>query len=216
MGVRVGRLAATFRRAVSAHREALAHAAAARAGGGTTPGMLDHRLAAQYQRLADQHQRLALLGRAINAHVSSRPAVPSEVPDPAEALVLARRSADAADAAMTEAETLAARAALLPGLPPQARNLVIYLACALAAVVLQYALLVLSDVGVVGDLPLLGLTCGGLPVLAFLTGYGVISRWGRPRIRAGTFPRNPRLGFAICFLAMPVVYCGLKLLTWLG
>lgn len=165
------------------------------------------------QRLAAQHERLAHLGRAIGQHASSRPPPPSEVADPSSAVRLAEERADAADVASLDAERLAGSPRLFPALAPLARNAVVYLVCALAAVVLQFGLLVLSDAGRIDSLSLLAWACAGLPAMAFFAGYLIISVWGRPRVATGPQPRSPRLGFAICFLATPVVYCGFKLVS---
>lgn len=161
-------------------------------------------------RLVAQRERLTQLGRAIGQHVSSQPAPPATNGDPAEAVRLAERSADAADAAATETEELARRAPLFPGISPVARNLFVYSACALVAVVFQFVLLSLGDAGRVDTISVFAWMCAGLPAAAFFAGYLIISIWGKPRLPAGDPPRNPRLGFAVCFLAMPIVYCGLK------
>lgn len=220
----MGRLAATFRRAEAAHREALAHLAAAREAvrhgvrDGEREGERDGDPAVERldRRLIAQRERFTHLGRAIGRHVGSRPVPASDVDDPGHAARLAWQRADEADIAMTEAEQLAQRAPLLPGLSPASRNLVVYLACALVSVAAQYALLVLADVTQLGTAPLLTWMCAGLPAMAFLAGYLVISAWGRPRLAFGDRPRHPFLGLAICLLAMPAAYAAYKIALWLG
>ena len=169
------------------------------------------------QRLAAQQERLSQLGRSIGQHVSSRPAPPSEITDPGSAVRLGFERAEAADAATATAEHLARYPRLFPSLAPGTRNLVVYLGCAAVAVLLQFGLLLLSDAGRIDTFSLLAWMCGGLPAIAFFVGYLVISTWGRPRLAsAEPAPRSPRLGFAICFLAMPVVYCGFKVFSALA
>jgi hypothetical protein len=101
----------------------------------------------------------------------------------------------------------------MPNLSPLARNVVVYLGCALVTVILQFGLLVASGEDRIDTWTLLAWMCAGLPAMAFFAGYLVIAVWGKPRMVAVAPTRSPRLGFAICFLAMPIVYCGYKLFT---
>jgi hypothetical protein len=167
------------------------------------------------QRLAAQHERLSRLGRAIGQHVSSRPAEPSDITDPAVAVRLGFERADAADATATVVEDLGSRPQLFPSFAPVTRNVIVYLGCALLAVVVQSVLVVAGE-GRIDAFSLLAWAFAGLPAAAFFAGYLVLSIWGQPRLAAGTPPRSPRLGFAICFLALPVVYCGYKVVQSLG
>lgn len=135
--------------------------------------------------------------------------------DPAHSAELARQSADAADAAATEADALARQATLLPKLSPLARNLVVYAASALVAVAVQFYLLTLSNSGPVDAFAVAAWMCAGLPAAAFFAGYLVLATWGKPKIAQGNAAIYPKLGFAVCFLAMPAVYCGYKLIVQL-
>jgi hypothetical protein len=132
--------------------------------------------------------------------------------DPVSALESARQAADAADAAALRAETMAQQPALLPGWSPLARAAAVYAGCALVAVILQYALVLAANADAVDTISLFAWMCAGLPAMAFFAGYLVLTGWGKPRIVVGTPARYARLGFAICFVAMPVAYCGYELL----
>ena len=163
------------------------------------------------QRLAAQRRRLDHLATALGQPISPPPPAPVSVTEAAQALQLARQHADAADIAAAEAEHLARQPALLPGLSPTARNLLIYAGCALVAVTAQYALLIASDVTPLGTITVLAFMCAGFPVMAWGTGYAIISTLGKPRLGDTAAPRSPRLGLAICFLAMPIAFCTFKI-----
>ncbi|MFC4020226.1 hypothetical protein ACFOW4_20095 [Micromonospora sp. GCM10011542] len=132
--------------------------------------------------------------------------------DPAVEVELARRYADEADRHGQQAELLAQRPALLPTWSPLARAVAVYAACGAAAAVLMLALVLASGVGIVDGFTLGAWMCAGLPALAFFGGYLVLGRWGRPAMVAGTPPRYLPLGFLICFLLVPLAYCGYLLL----
>lgn len=170
--------------------------------------------AALDQRLAVQRERLTRLGRIAGQPYGNQPVQPAHLPDPVQALQLARLRADEADAASAHAEHLAEYPPLLPLWTPLARNLTVYALCAGAAVVIQIALLVGADADRIDPLTIVASLCAGLPAMAFLAGVTVISIWGKPRLAGGGAPvRHLRLGFAICFLAMPVAFCAYKLFT---
>ncbi|RLP86042.1 hypothetical protein, partial [Micromonospora sp. CV4] len=133
--------------------------------------------------------------------------------DPSTELELARRMADEADRHGHQAELLAQRPALLPTWSPLARAVAVYAGCGAAAGVLMLALVLASGVGLVDGFTLGAWICAGLPALAFFGGYLVLGRWGRPAMVAGTPPRYLPLGFLICFLLVPVAYCGYLLLV---
>ncbi|GAB3940965.1 hypothetical protein GCM10027614_25480 [Micromonospora vulcania] len=41
----------------------------------------------------------------------------------------------------------------------------------------------------------------------------MLGRWGRPAMVVGTPPRYLPLGFLICFLLVPMAYCGYLLMV---
>jgi hypothetical protein len=188
------------------HEQATANTATQREADNAAVQQLDHRLAAQ-------HQRLEHTGRILKRPLGQPPPTFTGITDPTQALHLARQHTDAADAATNEAELLAQQPALLPGVSPTARNLLIYGGCALVAVAAQYALLVASDISHLDAWTLLAWICTGFPAMAWIAGYVILSVWGRPRIGDPAVNRSPRLGFAICFLAMPAAFCAFKLVT---
>jgi len=165
------------------------------------------------QRLADQRARLDHLGRAIGQRVGPPPATFTGVTDPGEAVRLAGRYADEADAATAAAERQAQQPALLPGVAPRLRNVLTYGACALLAVAAQYALLLAGGSHGVDSVSLFAWSCAGFPAMAWIAGYLVLSVWGRPRVGDPAVERSPRIGFAICFLAMPLAYCAFRAVT---
>lgn len=141
------------------------------------------------------------------------PRPPSET-DPAVELHRARQAADEADHAVSAAEALAQQPPLLPTWSPLARAMAVYTACALAAGVLMLMLVLASGVGVVDTFTLYAWTCAGLPAVAFFAGVLLLGRYGRPVAAnvAVSPPRYVHFGFAICFLALPILYCGYLLL----
>jgi hypothetical protein len=172
------------------------------------------------QRLADQGVAINKLGKMIGQHMANRPATFTGVTDPAEALNLARRHADEADAAAHETDALARQPALMPGVSPILRNVLVYSGCALVAVLGGYGLLVASDFTSAGSfsVTLIAWMCTGLPAVAWIGGFLLLSVWGRPKLadlRTGQreADRSPKLGFVICFLALPLAFCAFKLIT---
>ncbi len=183
--------------------------AAARDAVAAAIGSLDARLRLQRQRL---EQLSGLLQTPLPA---PGPVGPAPVADPAQALQLAGQHADLADIAAADAERLAGQPRLLPGTSAPARNLLVYASCALAAVVAQFVLLALAGIGHLGTWTILGWVCAGFPLLAWAAGYFAIGALGRPVVGDTTVRRDARLGFAICFLAMPVAFCAFKVVTGL-
>ncbi|MGC4819998.1 hypothetical protein [Micromonospora sp. DT63] len=155
--------------------------------------------------------RLAL-PTAVSPAGAGVPAQRAAAVDPVVELELARRMADEADRHGQQAELLAQRPALLPTWSPLARAVAVYAACGAAAGVLMLTLVLASGVGLVDGFTLGAWICAGLPALAFFGGYLVLGRWGRPAMVAGTPPRYLPLGFLICFLLVPLGYCGYLLL----
>ncbi|MEV4755580.1 hypothetical protein AB0J86_10785 [Micromonospora sp. NPDC049559] len=155
-----------------------------------------------------------------SAHPVSPPppvsAPPSPPLDPAYALELARRAADAADEAALRAESMAQQPPLLPGWSPLARALAVYGAGAFVAIVLEYVLVAGWGLDVVDPFTVFAWTCGGLPAMAFFAAYLVLTVWGKPRILNGKPHHYARLGFILCFAAMPLSYCGFALLPGIG
>ncbi|MEV6815203.1 hypothetical protein [Micromonospora sp. NPDC051296] len=150
---------------------------------------------------------------AVSATGAGVPAQRAGEVDPATELELARRWADEADRHGQQADLLAQRPALLPTWSPLARAVAVYLACAGVSVVLMLVLGLASDVGVVGLGTLVAWMCAGLPAVALVGGWLVLGRWGRAAAGAATPPRYPVLGFLLCFLAVPLAYCGYLLLV---
>ncbi|MDM4719921.1 hypothetical protein QTQ03_10150 [Micromonospora sp. WMMA1363] len=132
--------------------------------------------------------------------------------DPATELERARRYADEADRYGRQAELLAQRPPLLPTWSPVARATAVYLGCASVSVVLMLVMVFASGVGVVDLGTLYAWTCAGLPAVSLIAGWLVLGRWGRPAIAAGMPARYPVLGILVCFLALPLAYCGYLLL----
>ncbi|MER7443032.1 hypothetical protein [Micromonospora avicenniae] len=169
------------------------------------------------RRLAGQGTRLDQLGRAIGEPVTV--SAPTEVDsaserwsaaevDPAVELELARRYADEADRHGQQAELLARRPALLPAWSPVARAAAVYLASAGAGAVLGFVMVVAAGVGALGAGTLYAWLCAGLPAVALISGWLALGRWGRAPLAQGASARYPALGVAVCFLLVPLVYCG--------
>ncbi|MGK5518045.1 hypothetical protein ACSNN9_01670 [Micromonospora sp. URMC 107] len=146
-------------------------------------------------------------------------AVPGGVPtpragelDPAAELESARRWADEADRLGQQVELLAQRPALLPSWSAMARALAVYLGCAGVGVLLMLVMVLASGVGALGLGTLYTWMCAGLPAVSLIAGWLILGRWGTPVVVAGTPPRYPLLGILVCFLAVPLAYCGYLLM----
>jgi hypothetical protein len=150
---------------------------------------------------------------AVSATEAGVPAQRAGAVDPATELELARRWADEADRYAQQAEMLAQRPALLPGWSPMARAVAVYLGFSGVAVVLMLILGLASDVGVVSLGTVVAWMCAGLPAVALIGAWLVLGKWGRPASGAATPPRYPLLGFLLCFVAVPLAYCGYLLLV---
>ncbi|MFC4150244.1 hypothetical protein ACFO0M_28660 [Micromonospora mangrovi] len=138
-------------------------------------------------------------------------AVPAPRPagdDPAAELDAARQLADSADRHGREAEALAHRPALLPTWSPLARAVAVYAGCALAGGVLLLVAAVSPATQALGLGLVLAAMCTGVPVVAFVAGHLILGRWGSPVI-GGDVPtsRYVPLGFVICALLSPTLYC---------
>ena len=163
-----------------------------------------------------QGQRLDQLGRAIGAAAADAGRTPSGADAAAAAppaaaapeLAAAGQLADEADRHGQQADALARRPALLPTWSPLARAAAVYTCAALAGAVLMLVMVVASGLAVVGLGTLYASMCAGLPVASFVAGYLVLGRWGRP-VLDGDAPasRFVPLGFVICVLLVPLVYC---------
>ncbi|MDG4796621.1 hypothetical protein [Micromonospora sp. WMMD1082] len=155
-------------------------------------------------------------GRALPVAVSATAAgVPAQrvgEVDPAAELELARRWADEADRHGQQAELLAQRPALLPAWSSRARAVAVYSGAAGIAMLLLLVLTIGWSIGVVGLGTLLAWMLAGLPATALIGGWLVLGRWGRPPVGAATPPRHAVLGFLLCFLAVPLAFCGYLLL----
>ncbi|WBB54154.1 hypothetical protein [Verrucosispora sp. WMMD573] len=149
---------------------------------------------------------------AVSATAAGVPSPRTGEVDPATELELARRWADEADRHGQQAELLAQQPALLPGWSSRARAVAVYAGAAGIAGLLLLVLTFGWSLGVVGLGTLLAWMLAGLPAMALIGGWLVLGRWGRPAVGAATPPRHPVLGFLICFLAVPLAYCGYLLL----
>ncbi|MEV0157561.1 hypothetical protein AB0H57_28085 [Micromonospora sp. NPDC050686] len=185
------------------------------------------------ERLAAQAHRLEQLGRAIGvaepgltgpdaATPASVPAASAPLPvsaapapdtDPAAELAAVRLLADEADRHVQATEAIGHRPALLPAWSPAARALAVYCACALGGATLMLVMVLASGVGLIGGFTLGAWICAGLPVVSFVAGYLVLGRFGRAPLIAGPPPRYVPMGFVICVLLVPFVYCAYLLLV---
>ena len=204
---------AALARQLSAQRRGGEQAAAAEAARRTRADTAVDQLG---QRLAVQRQRLDQLGRAVGAAAADAGRTPSGADVDAAAppagaapeLAAAGQLADEADRHGQQADALARRPALLPTWSPLARAAAVYTCAALAGAVLMLVMVVASGLAVVGLGTLYASMCAGLPVASFVAGYLVLGRWGRPMLD-GDAPasRFVPLGFVICVLLVPLVYC---------
>lgn len=179
-------------------------------------------------RLAGQQADLTSAATTLRMRMRLIDPVPSTAHALAEALRQAEQAADAADRAREDALRRGRQPQFLPDASPVARNAAVYGMCAGVALVFQAGLALLGDrVDTVGA-ALWSLF--GLPVIAFFVGYLVIGvvaipripptpsqvdrsgRRGQPKRRTADPDRSPRLGLAICFLALPVAWLVLLVL----
>lgn len=127
--------------------------------------------------------------------------------DPGRELEWARQAADAADQEAMRAEALAARPALLPTWSPLPRALAVYLSGTAFMLLVQFTLVGRVLMGRMDSFSHVAWSFAGLPAVAFIGGFLVLSIWGKARVGQTSPPRYPRLGFLICFLGTPIGYC---------
>ncbi|MFJ8578741.1 hypothetical protein [Micromonospora sp. NPDC093277] len=138
-------------------------------------------------------------------------------PDPVAELAGARQLADEADRYGQQAEAIAHRPTLLPTWSPAARAVAVYAACALVGSVLMLGAALSPANQAIGLGPVLAVTCTGIPLLSFLAGHLILGRWGRPVLGDG--PPSSRyvpLGFVICALLSPSLYCAVLVVARLA
>ncbi|MCI4061729.1 hypothetical protein MRQ36_03710 [Micromonospora sp. R77] len=83
-----------------------------------------------------------------------------------------------------------------------------YAACALAGGVLLLFAAVSPATQALGLGLVLAAMCTGVPVAGFLAGYLILGRWGSPVIDGPVpTPRYVPLGFVLCALLSPTLYC---------
>jgi hypothetical protein len=173
---------------------------AGEAGSGAYPGRMDHGGAAT--------GGATRMLPAVPGPRAGEPAAAPAAPDPVRELELARQRADEADAAASRAETIAQHPPLLPNVSPLVRAITVYLGCSAVAALIQLVPVLATDDTPSGTFTLFAWVCAGLPAMAFFAGYFVLSTWGKPKIVLGRAEAYARIGFAICFVAMPLAYCG--------
>jgi hypothetical protein len=168
-------------------------------------------------QLVAQQSDLAQLGSRLRRPVSLHPmgALPP-VEGPGAAQTRLRRAGECvrvAEAAAVEAERLGELPALLPAWSAQARNAVIYGACSVSALLLQFSMIALHQNRVVTDqFTTYSWTCCGFPAFAFIAGYLLTGVLGRPRLSGSPVVRSPRMGAAICAASLPIATAVLGLL----
>lgn len=121
---------------------------------------------------------------------------PSPPGETRQAINRAHHYVDSAGAALTQAMRWATMPRFLPKARPRTRHLAIYALCALVAVAV-HALVILRD-GVFAA----AIGFAVAPVSAFIVGYLLIGRLGRPRIagagKRAKLNRYPKFGFILC------------------
>lgn len=169
-------------------------------------------------RVEAQRERLETIARVLGRRVGQPPATFTGVTNPTEALRVAREQLATADHALDQADRYAQQPALLPGWPTSLRNLTMYLAGALLAAIAQYVLAL--DATHLSHWTVLAWSYVGFPAAAWIAAYIVLTAWGQPRHTPAPptkyawekLPppppprRSARLGFAVCFLAMPLAH----------
>jgi hypothetical protein len=129
----------------------------------------------------------------------------SSVTDVAQALHLAADAANAADVEARRAEHIGTRPILLPDVSPTTRNVIVYSGWAGLGWLLQCGLLVAGEEN---DFGTIAWSLCGLPAIAFFAGYLTVATVGQPRVGARP-PKQARLGGAICFIGMPLLWIAL-------
>lgn len=108
-----------------------------------------------------------------------------------------------------QAERRSYQPGLLPGLPPGARNLVVYAGCTVVAAIVTFIVFGSYDsTRSAMSFSFIAWSVCGLPAMAFFAAYAIITFFGRPRVAAGQQPatRSVRLGGVICFVGMWAVF----------
>ncbi|MFU8854262.1 hypothetical protein ACNAW0_25230 [Micromonospora sp. SL1-18] len=136
--------------------------------------------------------------------------------DPAAALAAAGQLADEADRYGQQAEAIAHRPALLPTWSPPVRASAVYAACALVGSLLMLVAALSPANQAIGLGAVLAVACTGIPLLSFLAGHLILGRWGRPVIGGPPPSRYIPLGFVICALLSPSLYCVVLVAARLG
>ncbi len=173
-----------------------ARTAAQREAGRSLGGELE-RLGPEVVEQGGDLQELAVrLGLRRPRLTASPPAADTDL-DPVALTAAAAAAVRRADADAARALAAGQRAAFLPGWRPAARNLVIYLAWALAGVVVQLGLVQDSNAS-----PLPALVV--VPVVTFLGGLFTVGAAGRVRLSAHKPERSARMGALICFGLFPL------------
>lgn len=168
-------------------------------------------------QLVEQQSDLIRLGNRLRLPASPHPTGPAPaVEGPGAVQTRLRRAGECvriAEAAATEAERLGELPALFPAWSPQARNAVIYGACSLGGLVLQFVMIALYQNKVVTDpFTTYSWTCCGFPAFAFIAGYLLTGILGKPRLADAKAVRTPRMGALICAASLPVATAVLGLL----
>lgn len=189
-------------------------------------------LDALVDRLTGQQADLADAAAALRIRMPRIDPPQSPARSLAEALRQGQQAVDASDREREQAMQRAKLPRFLPEASQVARNAAVYGACAAVALVFQAILALLRERTDTATATLWSLF--GLPVIAFFVGYLVIGIVAIPRIPS-TIPRqpsrrsyriaskrvtadpsrSPRLGFAICFLALPAAWLVLSILRGL-
>ncbi|MGH3656143.1 MAG: PspA/IM30 family protein [Micromonosporaceae bacterium] len=174
-------------------------------------------------RLTEQQAALHEAAHQLRTRMPQINPAPSSALTAREALTRAQAAADTSESEREYALNRAQQPQLLPHWSTTPRNAVVYASCAGVALVLQVILMLLS--GQIDATTVALWSLCGLPVIAFFVGYLVIGIVGVPRIppkpaerddqgrvippkkrMAPQLDRTPKLGFAICFLTLPVFW----------
>jgi hypothetical protein len=148
----------------------------------------------------DQGAELSELAARLKLHRPRlTPLTPVEPPEPHELVRAATAAMHRSDNACRQALQEASRPGFLPAWPPRARNLVIYLAWAVALLITQWVLMAAQSFSAL-------VIWIVLPTVAFLGGYLMAGAAGRVRLSQQRVERSPRIGAAISYGVLPVVF----------
>ena len=149
-------------------------------------------------RVIEQGGELSELATRLGLHRPRLAALPPAAEVAPDQVARATQEAlDRADAAARAAAELGQRAAFLPRWPARARNAVIYLAWALAALLVQGYMI--RDGSGSGLLVLIV-----IPLVTFLGALVMVGTLGRIRLSARKPERSARMGALICFGLFPL------------